>query len=699
MVGEDPGDPGGTSIGDQVNSSDALVGGFNFLTNRTQISDEAVNNYFAKKSINLSDPLVERTLLASLPTGLQDPEIVVSTQGTQSKLVPNTARKGKRIFADKIDSTLLYLLETSINSQSWDSTKASSLSTNDILRSLQPNIRNVVTAIKNFDGSLLTYDQIFSLIGSRVLDDTIDSITPELLENLLSTSEDRETYSIIRSKNNTVNEVAALRLIESNYFPLDYSKAEGLARNTLKSYKTFSSDVDRFIEVEIEGENQRYYVNDDDTFIRRSSLSLQDGEFFDVTVGEETQRIYAQSESDHAFIIPENVRQAAIKLLGGDTNKLLSVSSLATKNIETSYSLSAPRENFYFLSCVLDTVKSIPKIGSSRLLSRTKAFYKYVPIEIEQDLININEFIKFKSNYETYVLNEEDLIFDYITSGSLLGLEQDDIIYEAPKENKTNPLLIRQLPRYLIVYPTNRQDFLVFNDKSTIIEFDPSAVNFDGDITSSGLITRQLVTNTNISSKFNKKFNSQFVKTETAGREALNVFGTPDTQTRIQFLDPEAKIYKEGYRTLAGNKETNLVSRTRKLTSFRLAIDILTEMDENYSLGKNGVGKSVTEFDLFSRFNLREFNLFTKSSDYEELKKSLFSGAIRGIKVVPAIKSADARLSLRKTQLILRKNNAPQDIFLPTKTTASGKIIAPPTEEEPPTETPPPAVTPRPVTP
>lgn len=735
----DPGDPGGGGIGEPVGDQDEaegvgsvgsgegeggpstefdvvenqeLVGdpgtlesqqgegGINFISTPNKTSEEAVSNFFAEGKVDLSDPLVERTLLETSPTGYQDREIFVNTQNIISKPVPNTSTKARDLFADTIDSVLLYLLTTSTNSQNWDSTIANSFSTNSVLVSLRPEIRDIINKIKNYDGTPLSYDQIFSLIGTRVLDNTIEEITPQFLFTLLEASEKRTTYEFVRSNNETVNEIAALRLIESNFFPLDPDKAEGLAKNTLKNYKTFSSDVDRYIDIEVGGESQRYYVNDDDTFINRSTLSLQDGEYFDVTIGGQTSRFYAKSEKDHAFIVPENVRQAAINLLGGDTNKLLSVSGLVTDGIEHNYSLSTPRENLYFLSCVLDTVETTPRVGQSRLLNRTKASFRYVPTSTPEELSAVNEFIKFKGNYGTYVLNEEDLIFDYITSGALLTIEQDDILYESPKENKTNPILLRQLPRYIILYPTNREDFLVFNDKSTIVELTPSSQNFDGDITSSGQVIRQLITGTSISSKFNKGFESRFIKTTTAGRDGVNVFDEPDTQTRIQILDPDSPIYQEGFKTGESSYiETKNAERTRKTTPFRLAFEILTELDNNYSLGKNGVGKSITEFDLFSRFNIREFNTMLRSADFEEIKRSLFSGLVRGVKVVPALKGADAKLSLRKTQLVLRKSGAEPDTFLPTKTTESGKIITPPTEEEPPEETPPPASSPRPVTP
>lgn len=673
-----------------------------YLAPETRPSEQAVNNLFSTKKINLSDPLVERTLLATSPTGLQDPEVFISQGNNTSKFVRNTSDKGKDLFADQIDSTLLYLLNTSINSLDWDSSKATSFSTDSILRSLKPEVRRIVLGIKTYNGSPISNDQIFSLIGSRVLDGTIDQITFSLLRDLYNTTNERENYEISRSNNPVVNEIAALRLMESTFFPLNFSGAGGLARNTLKNYKSLASDVDRYVDIEIGGVTQRHYVNDDDTFVTRSTLSLQDGEFFEVTLAGETTRFYAKSEDDHAFIVPQNIRETVINLLGGTPDKLISVSGLAIDQIEETYSLSGARKNLYFLSCVLDTVKSEPEIGRSRLLNRTEAEFKYVPIENEEDLASINEFIKNKANFETYVLNEEDLIFDYIEGGSNLKLSQDDVIYEAPKENKTNPILLRQVPRYLILYPTNRADFLIFNDKSTIIEYETSATNFDEEVTSSGLVTRQLRIGTSICPKFNIPFSTLFVKTTSAGREGQDVFGSEDTQARVQVLDVDSKIYSEGFKPDPKKVDviaTNDAVRARQKTPLRLSTEILQEIDNNYLLGKNGIGKSITEFDLFSRFNIVEYNKFIRSSDYEEIKKSLFAGSVRGVKVVPAVRAADARIGLSKTQLITRRADAPADTFLPIKATASGRILSPPTDEELPQETPAPAVSPRPVTP
>ncbi len=77
------------------------------------------------------------------------------------------------------------------------------------------------------------------------------------------------------------------------------------------------------------------------------------------------------SEASQALEIPEKTKQLALTLLGGETNRVLSVSG-DPRGIEVDSSLSAPRQNIYFLSCVLDTIDTIPDPINPKFLKRTK---------------------------------------------------------------------------------------------------------------------------------------------------------------------------------------------------------------------------------------------------------------------------------------------------------------------------------------
>ena len=158
------------------------------------------------------------------------------------------------------------------------------------------------------------------MIGSRILDGSIGEIKKGFLESLANDSQKRVPTTITRSSVDKVNEVAALILIDKNKIPLDTSKLVGREKQVFKNFKILSSDVDKFLPVTIDGVSRRYYINDDDTFIGRETLSIKDGDYFDVISGGKTTRLFAGSEIDHA-LIPEDTRQRAITLLGGDPGR------------------------------------------------------------------------------------------------------------------------------------------------------------------------------------------------------------------------------------------------------------------------------------------------------------------------------------------------------------------------------------------
>ena len=89
-----------------------------------------------------------------------------------------------------------------------------------------------------------------------------------------------------------VNEVAALALIDRNKFSLAASSLEGKEANLFKNWKILASDVDKFIPVNVDGTLRRYYINDNDTFVNRSTLSIKDGDYFDMSVRGGLKRLF-----------------------------------------------------------------------------------------------------------------------------------------------------------------------------------------------------------------------------------------------------------------------------------------------------------------------------------------------------------------------------------------------------------------------
>lgn len=676
-TGGNGGDPVGTlpEFGPEARSN--LVGAG--ILGRSS-HDDLTNLYTALgtvSSLDLGDPRISKDILVKRPSGFEDEEIFFDDTPEKSIFVLNNSRFTD-IFSDVIDNNILYLLQNQSSFGDWSSKRAGGVTPTTVYQSLNEETREILSTILNYDRSPITRGQIYHLIGSRILDGTISKVTKGSLRRLASGSEKETPLVITRSRSEIVNETIALGLIERNYYPLEPSSSTGRAGETLKNNKTLSSDIDRFISVTVNGDSQRYYVKDDDTFIGRSSLSLKDGEYFDVTLGGETTRLYAQSEKDHAYFVPEKTRQIALNILGADAYRTLTVSG-DPSGIELDYSLSTPRENLYFLSCVLSSITTQPDLSNSRHVKETTAKYEYVSLE---NIDEINEYIKYKNNHQTFILDDEDLLLDYVEGTGEIFLSQNDVIVDSPKENKTIPLLTRQIPWYILLYPTNKTENNPFNAKSQIVDITLSSSNV------SPSVTRQLRTSTSIVPGFRDTFN-QFVSVELAGRGAEDVYQRKTNQARINTIKLSNKLINSGYQDAGGaSVAASTYIPRRSKTGYRLMSEIILDLDTNYLLGLNGIGKSLTEFDVLSRLNFKQFNLLSRTESYNIIKQALFNGMVNNVKVTPGTKNADSKLAIRKTQLVRKKVGADEaDQYPEIKATNFNRSITPPTTEKAPTFT------------
>jgi hypothetical protein len=258
-------------------------------------------------------------------------------------------------------------------------------------------------------------------------------------------------------------------------------------------------------------------------------------------------------------------------------------------------------------------------------------------------------------------------------------LEQTDILLDSPKENKTLPLLTRQYPWYILLYPSNKSENNPFNGKSQITSYSTSSKDTEE------TMTRQIRTATTIIPNLRNSYN-QFISVNLVGKNARDVFDNPDNDARINKLNLENTLIKSGYVDSENNAlEASEFVANRQKTGYRLLHEIITSLDNNYLLGLNGIGKSLTEFDVLCRLSLRQFNKLFRLENFTEMKRTLFNGVVSDVKVVPATKYSDSKIFTHKTQLVRRKAAAPeQDEYPEQKSTNFGRSLVPPTTEDEP---------------
>ena len=269
-------------------------------------------------------------------------------------------------------------------------------------------------------------------------------------------------------------------------------------------------------------------------------------------------------------------------------------------------------------------------------------------------------------------MSYDDVMLDHIIATQQLVMKQHDIIVEGAKKAKNIPLLTRQIPYYIIIFPTNRQKFMLSNTKSSITSF-----------TDDGVVSRELTYSPSLNPKPGKAMSHDFITYDIAPTKT-NILGKYDSQAReVKINYTTNKLFKEGYEASGkiGPKITK--QPARKGTSLRLAYNIISELVTNYKLYE--VRKNVPEittFDLFSRMTQTEFNKFVFLENSKYLMPRMRDGLLMNVRIASPTRN-DGISFTKKTKIKSRIEGAPADIYFPIKATLTGQYVIPPTTSDP----------------
>jgi hypothetical protein len=620
--------------------------------------------------INLDDPFIQDVYSKNIPTGFMDPDIAIVGESTPSPVEDVVANDTgfSEIFSNQIHRSINYVVKNNNTAKDWDSVPVYSVQGQNIITSLNSEFLKTLRTIRKPDGESLSDKDIINIVGSRVIDGSLDKVDTQYLNNLALKTKKKDSVKIIRSSNESLNEVAVLNLIESSFIPLDPQNSTGKTSPIMENWKILATDTAKFISIKVGKNIKKYYIADDDTLIERSTLKIKDGDLYPLFHNGKVYNLPVGSEKNHAYIISPSVKRKALKLLGSEGKTRLTVNTAASSNIEFDYSLSSSRSNFYMLSCVLSSINTKPANKKSNLLHTTTASYELMDTSSTEGLNSVNDYIRYKANHKTFIIDDDDRILDYIENTSSLSMEQDDILFETSKTNPRIPLLNRNIPWYIVVYPTNRQEYLLYNSKSKIISYDPS-----------GDVKRSLLFSPSLDPQFSTKSN-KFIKISYGYPNYPDVSGNINTYSRISSIVPSSKVYQTGYRVkgVVGSAETLKPSRTK--TTFRLLGEIIKELNTNYLLDDDGVGIGVNSFDIISRLRMTEFNKFVALENADLLFSVIKAGGIDNVRVYNPIKGA-GKNAIKKTRIVQRKVGATADRYTSIKSMDTGFSIQPPSTE------------------
>ena len=623
------------------------------------------------KSLNLNNNKILDYIITNSPTGLIDRR--VSLGPTFSNInVPfiKNPKKSDLIFAKKIHPSIEELRSINNTFRDWNAGPLVNLTTDNIIRSLNSKFLTTLTRIRYFDGTPLTPDEIAKIVYNRLLDGSIATTSgTDFVPHKYNLIADQppEALELLPSASKTVNLVAALNILENNKIPLDPAKNSGRQREISKLTRTLATDLNKALPITIGGEVKEFFIGDDNVVIQRTNIEVQDGDYVNITVGGTTYRVYLKSEIDHAYIVDPHYLRQVNKLLGGSGEKSLSVSAPYADDLEYNYSLNlsgeSPWEKFYFATLVLSSVDSKAS-PTTPFITETEATYEIMDHTTASGLLAINELIKYRINYGVQSVHHDDIMLNYITSTGKFAVTREDFLNQNLRTDKTRPIFARQVPWYYIIFPTDREEYLTFGNKSQIESLER------------GNVRRTLRTIPMFNRFKQRKLTTpQWINVEfTYNNKQPDIFGntsgTGDLQTRMAVLNPDKSIYTKGYKPGRGTE----VEPRRKKHTLRLVKEIMTDLSNNYVLRKDGFKYALTTNDIIFRLSCTEFNSGVMLENFEYIWPKIEEGLIEDIKVFPATRTTVIQ---KLTNILARKSTFTVDNFPPIRGMNKGDNLNP----------------------
>ena len=607
---------------------------------------------------------------------LEDYEIT-APKGVPEKNFTNNTVGYKNILNDRIHKSINTILSIGDSFDTWESKTLSKLNAQYIIGSMQTDLYIKFKSITKTDGSKYSDRDIANILMSKIVDGTLGDLDVNRLDNLSTVTNIYKKQQITPSQSSFINEAAALNLIEQTMIPMTPT-SPGITTKIMDNWKTFATDLNKYVEIEIAGVKQKYYINDDDTVVDFPKYKISDGDVLKVSIGGRRYNLPVKSEKSRAYVVPEPARQQALTLLRGNPARTLYVDVDTSANVDFNYSLNtdgdADRQNAYFFKLIPSSTTKTNDNPSTDIITTTEGKYELMDSTTEAGIAEINEYIKYKYNHRSVFLPHDDIIFDYIESASSINMIQQDVLPPQSKDNPDFPLLVRDYPWYLIVVPTNRSDYLESNAKSRIVSYNVEGKN-----------RRQITTKPLIDPGFVTQKSPLFTKTNLSTTNT-NVYGNRDVQGRQTEFSVDQDIYKTVYRDSNGTYgRPSEVRLRRKKNGFRIIKEILDELNTNYILGSNPREKTIYKNDLISRMNMREYNLFFGYENPSYLYSLIEKGLFNDIKIVPTSRRKESALRLSpksKTRLIKRRGAASTiDKFPIIKSTNSGRYLENPDQD------------------
>jgi AraC-like DNA-binding protein len=395
------------------------------------------------------------------------------------------------------------------------------LNSNYVRNSIRSSISNILYNLKTPDERKYSDQKITNLIKTRLLDGTTTKIdygyilslaVRTILTNSNISSQDFSRFvnaqygvspdqiantrqenlaklELLHAQNSTSqvkyspspNQNIAVEIALRKLRALDPRRRRGVFREFMKLWYVLPEDI--YAKLPIEEQSGNFYKEK----IPNSellSVQLNTGSSVTVNLHEYTYGANVQTPQNFEIALPETQIHRAFTLKNADHQAAmfhlrskyscqLRVTSPSANNLELNYSLSTPLQSHYVLQIDKPSIQDI-EFYNNPLVRKTKAKYTLL-----SDPSAIQDAIQFRVYpWKVLPVNYNDPILGHLTTSSDIEIIYNNMSFEQFGDDLNGPILVRRIPKVVVIIPTDRFDYLFFNGKSKLVDWNKRVLKF-----------------------------------------------------------------------------------------------------------------------------------------------------------------------------------------------------------------------------
>jgi len=388
-----------------------------------------------------------------------------------NKVVPVMNSNRINVFDNTLHDSIRRTIKDTANEFSFNRFFFDDTTAAKILASLAPDLRRTLAELRSIDGSDFNSTKILTSIRKHIIRGDIANFDKSYFMNALARQKKMGLRSVkIRpSSNQDFNLAFALDYAVSFGKILDHTQyTNPIQREKMRLYKALPSNILARLPVKLgDGTSSYIKVANDDTITIETQPPLPINDGWTVTI-EGKERLPLEHEADHAYVLPNEVKGTIFQILsqnaGFAPDQLkLEVHTNERNANELGYATNITWNDHYVLKLDGNSYRTYRSFGK---------FFKekYARYNIVNDADEIQNLVKFKHNHRVLPIDVNDPILRYITNSDQTDLYLTTFSTDTfvPKTNKKLPIIVENMPPYLIIVPTNT---VKYNPNAVISKF------------------------------------------------------------------------------------------------------------------------------------------------------------------------------------------------------------------------------------